>query len=384
MPFYVTRGLLPPKRHVAFRSPEGALYHEELVGNYGFVGPSSRLYHLRPPTRVRSCERLGPAAFEEEPERSFRLRHLRTARLPASGSPILGRVPLLGNGDVTLSMAVPAEAEERLYRNGQADEVVLVVEGRGVLETQYGEIAYEPGDQLVVHRGILHRYRMGEGQSRFLVLESRGYVRTPKRYRNEHGQLLEGAPFCERDIKLPSELTPRDEPGEHELLVKQQDALHRVVLDHHPFDLVGWDGYYFPWAFNMRDFEPIVGKVHQPPPVHQVFEAEGFVVCDFCPRPYDFHPEAIPAPYNHSNVMSDEVLFYLGREFMSRRGVEGGSITLHPDGLPHGPHPGKYEESIGKAGTEEMAFMVDTFRPLRVSRKALAIEDTAYPTSWLE
>jgi homogentisate 1,2-dioxygenase len=250
----------------------------------------------------------------------------------------------------------------------------------------YGDLPFREGDYLIIHRGILHRYKLDKtgDHSKFLIMESRGHVRWPKRYRNEFGQLKEGAPYSERDIRRPIELKTHDEMGDFKLLVKQYDGLNEFILDHHPFDVVGWDGYFYPWAFNIYDFEPIVGRVHQPPPVHQTFEGDGFVICSFCPRPYDFDPEAVPAPYNHSNVDSDEVLYYASSEFMSRKGIEFGSITHHPDGIPHGPHPGRAEASIGAKRTDELAVMMDSFRPLRVAKQALSIEDPSYQTSWID
>jgi homogentisate 1,2-dioxygenase len=246
-----------------------------------------------------------------------------------------------------------------------------------------GDLSFRPGDYIVIPRGVLHRYAFTRGPHRFLVIESSGYVRTPKRYRNEHGQLMEGAPFSERDIRRPDALKTNDEKGEFRVMVKKENRISEFVVDHHPFDVVGWDGYYYPWILNIHDFEPRVGRFHLPPPVHQTFEGDGFVVCSFCPRPYDFDPAAVPAPYSHSNVMSDEVLYYANSEFMSRKGIEYGSITLHPDGIPHGPHPGRTEASIGQKQTDELAVMVDTFRPLLVSKQALDIEDKDYYHSWL-
>ncbi|HET9275413.1 MAG TPA: homogentisate 1,2-dioxygenase, partial [Gemmatimonadales bacterium] len=314
----------------------------------------------------------------------LRHRHFHTARLPVGGSPTLDRTPLLFNQDIAMLFARPDRADEHFYRNAQADEVVYVSEGSGVLESVYGDLPYRDGDYLVIHRGILHRYRMDPGPHRLLVFESRGYVRTPRRYRNEYGQIVEGAPYSERDFRRPTELRTYDETGEFRLIVKQYNALHEHVLDHHPFDVVGWDGMFYPWAFNIHDFEPIVGRVHQPPPVHQTFQGDGFVICSFCPRPYDFHPEAVPAPYNHSNVDSDEVLYYASSEFMSRKGIEYGSITHHPDGMPHGPHPGRAEASIGQKETNELAVMMDSFRPLHVAKPALSVEDPGYIRSWVE
>jgi len=384
MPIYHTLGQIPRKRHIVHRKPDGGVYHEQLVGNYGFTGPSSLLYHLRRPTAVRALEHVAAVTYEPEPEPMLRLRHLRTGKLERGGSPTLDRVPLLFNAEAAILFCAADRQDEHFFRNGEADEYVYVAEGEGTLETQLGELPFRPGDQLVIHRGLLHRYLIDRAPLRLLVLESRGYVRWPRRYHNELGQILEGAPFSERDIRRPRSLMTHDEPGEFELLVKQRGGLTRMVLDHHPCDVVGWDGYYYPWAFSIHDFEPLTGTIHQPPPIHQLLQGEGWVLCNFCPRPYDFHPEAIPAPYNHSNVMSDEVLFYASSEFMSRKGIEHGSITLHPDGAPHGPHPGRYEASIGKQRTDELAVMIDTFRPLTVTRQALDIEDGEYYKSWLE
>jgi homogentisate 1,2-dioxygenase len=280
----------------------------------------------------------------------------------------------------------PDQLDAHFYRNSQADEVVYVVEGTGVLESVFGELPYKSGDYVVIHRNITHRWRLdpSQGPTKLLVMESRGHVRVPSRYRNNFGQMLEGAPFSERDIRRPEHVAPRDEKGEFPIIVKQYDAFNELVLDHHPFDVVGWDGYFYPWIFSIHDFEPIVGRIHQPPPVHQTFQGDGFVICSFCPRPYDFDPQAIPAPYNHSNVDSDEVLFYASSEFMSRKGIEYGSITHHPDGLPHGPHPGRTEASIGAKYTNELAVMMDSFKPLKVAKRAMAIEDPSYHKSWID
>lgn len=383
MPFYQRLGSVPPKRHSVFRQPNGSLYHEELMGNKGFVGPSSLLYHIERPTQVLRVQEFRALNWECEETRHLRHRHFRTHDLESNGSPTVDRVPVLYNADVAISLAAPKREDPFHYRNAQGDEVVYVTEGDGVLETQMGEVPYRPGDYLVIPRGILHRYRLGGAPHRFLVIESTGYVRTPKRYRNEHGQLLEQSPYSERDIRPPQQIVTHEEQGEFQVIVKKDQRLTEFVLDHHPFDVVGWDGFYYPWAFNIHDFEPRVGRFHLPPPIHQTFEGDGFVVCSFCPRPYDFDPTAVPAPYNHSNVMSDEVLYYANSEFMSRKGIEYGSITLHPDGIPHGPHPGRTEDSIGKSHTDELAVMVDTFRPLHVSKPALNVEDKDYYHSWL-
>ena len=385
MPFYHQLGRLPAKRHVAFRQENGTLHYEQLMGNLGFTGLQSLLYTLRRPTAVKSVEVAWTAARQPEPGPRWQMRHLRTHRLPTTGdSAVKDRVPLLFNRDVALSLTRPRRADPYFYRNGGADEIVFVTEGGGVLESQFGSLAYCQGDYLVIPRGIIHRLVPAPGDQIYLVIESRGHVRTPRRYRNEHGQLLEHSPFCERDIRPPADLMVHDESGEFEVITRIQDVCHRVIMDHHPFDTVGWDGYYFPWALSIHDFEPIVGSLHQPPPVHQTFEGDGFVVCSFVPRLYDFHPEAVPAPYNHSNVMTDEVLYYCREEFMSRKGIELGSVTLHPDGMPHGPQPGRAEASIGVQKTDELAVMLDTFNRLEVAANALPCEDPDYAASWLE
>jgi homogentisate 1,2-dioxygenase len=384
MPIYHQLGTMPPKRHITFRKDSGGLYYEELIGNKGFVGPSSLLYHVQHPTQVRSVRLLKEILWEEDSDHTFRHRHFKTAQLKATASITADRIPLLFNNDVALEFAQPTKEDEYFYRNAQGDEIVYVSDGEGVLDTQLGEIPFHQGDYLVIPRGILHRYQFTKTPVKCLVIESRGYVRTPKRYRNEHGQLMESAPYSERDIRRPQNLQAFDQKGDFVIVVKKENRLTEFVLDHHPFDVVGWDGYYYPWAFNINDFEPRVGRVHLPPPTHQTFEGDNFVVCSFCPRPYDFDPRAVPVPYNHSNVMSDEVLYYASSEFMSRKGIEYGSVTLHPDGVPHGPHPGRTEQSLGQKETKELAVMVDTFHTLKVSRQALGIEDPHYFQSWVE
>ena len=380
---YHRLGQLPAKRHTTLRRPDGALYYEELIGNRGFTGPSSLLYHLYLPTSIQSSELVKELKVEAEPTRDIRNRHFDSTKLACGPSLTLDRAPVLFNSDVTFSVAKPTVTDTAFSRNGQADEMVYVAEGSGTLESGFGDLAYRAGDYVVVPRGIVHRFVLGDGPHRYLVFESGGYIRAPRRYRGEHGQLLEGAPYSERDFRAPENLRPRDEKGDFEILVKAHDVLTRVVLDHHPFDVVGWDGHYYPFAFSIHDFEPKVGRVHLPPPVHQTFEAEGFVICSFCPRPYDFDKDAIPAPYSHTNAMSDEMIFYASAEFMSRKGVAFGSITLHPDGLPHGPQPGRTEASVGAKWTDELAVMLDTFKPLHVAKGALASEDPNYWRSWV-
>ena len=385
MVYYHSMGKIPHKRHTAFRKETSGIYHEHLMGNLGFTGIQSILYTIRPPTQLIKVERIKDFSWDREPDNYLHLRHFRTHSLPPEGtSPVLDRTPLLFNNDVGVSIARPNADDDFFYRNGQGDELIFVTKGEGTLESQMGELDFVKGDYLVIPKGIIHRFRLKGKEHIFYIIESRGYVRTPSRYRNKHGQLLEHSPFCERDIRLPSRLNPVDQTGEFEILSKARNGLHRMILTHHPFDTVGWDGYYYPWAFNIDDFEPITGRIHQPPPVHQTFEGNGFVVCSFVPRLFDYHPDAIPAPYNHSNIGSDEVLYYCSDEFMSRKGIEFGSITLHPDGMPHGPHPGKAEASIGLKETKETAVMLDTFKPLHVAKAALACEDKNYQTSWLE
>ena len=385
MVFYHRMGQLPRKRHTAFRQKNGSIYQEHLMGNQGFRGIQSLLYTLRPPTALKHVERIQDYAWDPDPDPTLHLRHFRTHQLRVAGqSPVLDRIPLLYNADVAVSLTRPGLEKDFFYRNGQGDELIFVTQGKGILESQMGELDFGPGDYLVIPKGIIHRYRL-EGRGHiFFIMESRGYIRTPARYRNSHGQLLEHSPYSERDIRPPSRLNPMDKKGEYQILTKARNGLHRMVLTHHPFDTVGWDGFYYPWAFNIHDFEPITGQIHMPPPVHQTFEGNGFVVCSFVPRLFDYHPDAIPAPYNHTNVGSDEVLYYCSEDFMSRKGIEFGSITLHPDGMPHGPHPGKAEASIGLKETKETAVMLDTFSPLHVAQEILACEDVDYQTSWLE
>lgn len=383
MPIYHRLGRIPPKRHIVF-AEAGTLFPEQLIGNEGFAGLSSLLYHRRRPTPIVSIAEIKDLTRERDPQRRFAPRHFQTTRLPSVASTSADRVLLLFNDDVAISYAHATTADDFFYRNGQADELVFVVEGGGVLESLMGDLPYRQGDYLVIPRGILHRYRFHSAATRFLIIESTGSIRTPKRYRNEFGQLTELAPFSERDIRRPESLPGHDQTGEYRLMVKQDDRLMEVITDHHPLDVIGWDGFYYPWAFNIRDFEPRVGRFHLPPTVHQTFEGDGFAVCSFCPRLYDFDPQAIPAPYHHLNVRSDEVLFYVDGEFMSRKGISSGSITLHPDGLAHGPQPGRTEASIGKSRTDELAVMIDTFRPLRVARQAVAVEEPQYHRSWLE
>ncbi|MEK6249237.1 MAG: homogentisate 1,2-dioxygenase, partial [Planctomycetales bacterium] len=363
---------------------DGNLYAEHLMGTLGFSGPASLLYHLRSPTRVLSTSTLAEVCVNPEPDRTLRMRHFHCGQLPAVKSASLDRTPILFNADVIVSMVRPTETDDFFFRNGQADQIVYISEGDGILESEFGKLAYRPGDYVIVPRGILHRFRLGKSSTLMLVFETPSYVCFPSRYLTQEGQLMEHAPYCERDIRTPTELEIHGEQGEFRIVVKQNDVLTEVVVDHHPLNVVGWDGCYYPWAMSIHDFEPITGSLHQPPPVHQTFQADQFVLCSFTPRLFDFHPDAIPVPYNHSNVMSDEVIFYANNEFMSRKDISYGSLTLHPAGLPHGPHPGRVEASIGKQRTDELAVMIDTFRPLNVAADVLEVEDPQYARSWLE
>ncbi|MCR8965849.1 homogentisate 1,2-dioxygenase [Brevibacillus halotolerans] len=383
MPFYVKMGEVPQKRHTTFFKPNGELYREQLMGTKGFSGIQSILYHHNPPTQVTEVKKIATIDMQYVEREELRHQHFLSFNAPQGGDPILGRRYLLGNDDVVMAVCSPTEEMDYYYRNSEGDEVVFVHKGEGELQTIFGTITYRPGDYLVIPIGTTYRIVPSTEDTRFLVIESQNEIVPPKRYRNEHGQLLEHSPFCERDIRVPERLETHVEEGSFEVRVKQNHTLYSYTFDFHPFDVVGWDGYLFPYALSIHDFEPITGRVHQPPPVHQTFAGQNFVICSFVPRLYDYHPEAIPAPYYHSNVESDEVLYYVDGNFMSRKGVVEGSITLHPMGIPHGPHPGKIEASIGKKETKELAVMLDTFRPLKATRQALALEDTAYMYSWL-
>jgi len=386
MSYYCRLGQVPHKRHTQFRQPDGSLYHEELMGLRGFSGSKSLLYHLHPPTEVSRIDGACPIEMPYAEQGPLRHRLLNTADLPIQGDAVQGRVPLMANQDVTLSVARPRDAMNYWYRYAHGDEAIFVHEGKGTLETQFGSLTYGSGDYLVIPTGVIWRMLPESGvDHRLLVVESAGgHIEPPRRYVNPYGQFLESAPYSERDIRPPDAMVTHDERGEFEVRVKARGQISRYLYSHHPLDVVGWDGHLWPFAFNIRDFEPITGRVHQPPPVHQTFEGPGFVVCSFVPRLFDYHPLSIPAPYNHSNVDSDEVIYYVEGDFMSRRGVGSASFTVHPNGIPHGPHPGTYEGSIGKTRTEELAVMVDTFRPLLMTKQAVALEDERYPFSWLK
>lgn len=383
MAYYRQMGLFPPKRHTIFRKEDGSLFREQVMGTKGFSGIQSILYHHDPPTAVLESKLIADIRPAYEEHHGLKHRHFHTAAIKTKGDPIDGRQFVLGNDDLLLGICKPIEEMKYYYRNGDGDELWFVHQGTGKLETLYGTLSYEPGDYLVIPIGTIYRVFPEPGETKFLVLESASSIFTPRRYRNEFGQLLEHSPFCERDFRGPEKLETHVEKGQYEVRTKSRGFLHSHILDHHPLDVVGWDGYLYPYAFNIRDFEPITGRIHMPPPIHQTFEGHQFVVCSFVPRLYDYHPEAIPAPYFHSNVDSDEVLYYVKGNFMSRKGIHEGSITLHPSGIPHGPHPSKIEASIGKKETLELAVMVDTFRPLKVVKQANQIEDKGYAYSWV-
>lgn len=384
MTFYYKLGNLPHKRHVQFRQADGSLYHEEVMGIHGFSGIQSILYHIHPPTRIERIAGNCPVELHYETDSPLQPRHLRSLSVPAGGDAVEGRIPLMGNNDVVLSIVRPTRPMDYWYKFAHGDEVLFIHEGEGILESQYGHLNYRPGDYLVIPTGVIWRLLPEANvDQRILVVESFGHVEPPKRYLNNYGQFLEHSPFCERDIRPPAHLVTYDEKGEFEVRVKSRGVITRFIYGHHPLDVVGWDGHLWPFAFNIEDFEPITGRVHQPPPVHQTFDGPGYVICSFVPRLFDYHPLAIPAPYNHSNVDSDEVLYYVEGNFMSRKGIDRASFTVHPNGIPHGPHPGTYEGSIGKPATEELAVMVDTFRPLHLTRQALQLEDPDYVYSWL-
>lgn len=404
MPYYQRMGRIPAKRHTQFYKEDGSLFREQVMGTKGFSGPQSILYHGEAPTwlsKIAPFERKLPQLLREE---ILRPRHIHTAHAPLVGDTITGRNYLLGNEDLSLGLLLLQEEMSYFYRNGEGDELLFIHEGEGVLETQFGQLSYRSGDYLVIPIGTIYRLtpnnpkeEIMEGDTvkedategsrktqRILFLETNGWLDVPERYRNEWGQFLEHSPFCERDIHGPETLVPISEEGPFQVITKARSAYHLQEYPFHPFNVVGWDGYLYPWRFSIHDFEPITGRIHQPPPVHQTFTGKNFVVCSFVPRLFDYHPLSIPVPYYHSNVHSDEVLYYVAGNFMSRKGIAEGSMTLHPAGLPHGPHPGTIEGSLGKTGTEELAVMIDTFRPLYAYEGISKLEDEAYWRSWQE
>lgn len=390
MPYYTKLGQLPPKRHTQFRRPDGALYSEEVFGTEGFVGPTSTMYHIQPPTQVTGWKHLYSTKVEYAERDVMRMRHLKTAPMQPKGDPVTGRVVLFGNGDCEMAICSPAEPMDYHFKNGQGDECLFIHFGSGTAFTSFGTLPFREKDYIILPKGTIYKLvfdepKKGEPNPKFLVIETvnGSHILPPPGYISKKtSQFLEHAPYCERDLRLPELPLAYDEAGDFEVRIKALDAVHSYMYDHHPLDIVGWDGCYYPYIFNIDDFAPITGKLHMPPPIHQTFEAHNFVICSFCPRALDFHPDAIPVPYNHSNLDSDEVLYYVEGNYKARRGIEVGSITAHPQGIPHGPHPGTVEKSLGQTWTDELAVMCDTFRPLLPTKAALEIDDTAYPASW--
>ncbi|NBW29790.1 MAG: homogentisate 1,2-dioxygenase [Flavobacteriales bacterium] len=384
MPFYHKLGKIPPKRHTVFKNSEGGIYHEQLFGTIGFDGMSSLLYHIQPPTAVIKIVQQKSVAPEIGLDKNMQMRSLQGFNVEAKDDYLESRTPMLVNSDVYIELAAPKKSMTAyFYKNADADEVIFIHKGSGKLKTQLGNIDFSYGDYLLIPRGMIYQMHFENEENRLLIIQSFHPVYTPKRYRNWFGQLLEHSPYCERDIRAPHELETHNENGEFLIKIKKEDTMYDYVYAHHPFNVVGWDGYNFPYAFSIHNFEPITGRVHQPPPVHQTFETQAFAICSFVPRMYDYHPDAIPSPYNHSNIDSDEVLYYVDGDFMSRNHVDKGQITLHPSGIPHGPHPGAYERSIGQKETKELAVMIDTFKPLKLTKQALGIEMSDYMNSWV-
>ncbi|GAB3936104.1 homogentisate 1,2-dioxygenase [Mucilaginibacter myungsuensis] len=385
MPIYHKLGQIPHKRHTVFRKPDGGLYAEELMSTEGFSSLYSLVYHVYPPTIVKT---LGePYSVEPKIARAKYLKHtsLIGFNIKPADDYLESRKAVLVNNDLHISLAAPRHSmTDYFFKNAQADEVIFIHVGTGTLKTGFGDIRFGYGDYLVIPRGTIYQMQFDTEDNRLFIVESFGPVRTPKRYRNQFGQLAEHSPYCERDIRRPENLQTHDEKGDFKILIKKQGLIYPYTYGTHPFDFIGWDGFHYPWAFSIHDFEPITGRLHQPPPVHQTFDGHNFVLCSFVPRKFDYHPDSIPAPYNHSNVDSDEVLYYVDGDFMSRKNVVKGQITLHPAGIPHGPHPGSVEKSIGKEKTEELAVMIDPFHPLMLTEDAVGIEDERYYHSWAE
>ena len=385
MPRYHKLGKMPHKRHTTFRKEDGNIHYEELFGTIGFEGMSSLLYHLHRPTQVKDIKKAYSVAPEIAVDKNLKAYMLNGFDAPKVADHLESRISIMLNNDLNILLSAPTNLkEEYFYKNTDGDEVIFVHKGTGTLRTFVGNIKFKEGDYLVIPRGIIYTMKFNTSDNRLFIVESYTPVYTPKRYRNHFGQLLENSPYCERDLRVPKELETHDEKGDFIIKIKKEQMIHEYTYASHPFDVAGWDGFNFPYAFSIHDFEPITGRVHQPPPVHQTFETSRFVICSFVPRMYDYHPESIPAPYNHSNIDSDEVLYYVDGDFMSRNHVDQGSISLHPAGIPHGPHPGAAEKSIGQTKTDELAVMVDTFAPLKLTKAAIELSDGKYHKSWLD
>ena len=381
MAFYQTRGLIPKKRHTVFNRNASSIYYEELISRKGFSGIYSNVYHLRMPTKLESLGQMHSIEINKV-QSKHKARHIKTKLISNFGDIIYDRIPLFFNSDLIVHKVHVNKSMDCFYRNAHFDEMIYIQDGKGILFTNFGNMSINKGDYVIIPSGVIWSLELNSEISA-LIIESRGSIETPKRYRNEFGQLMEHSPYCERDIKTPELIEPIDKKLKCKVNVRTINGIQEMYYNHHPFDIVGWDGYYYPWIFNINDFEPITGSIHQPPPVHQTFKGSGFVICSFVSRMFDYHKNAIPSPYPHSNVDSDEVIFYSKGNFMSRKGIDLESITYHPMGLPHGPQPGKYEDSIGKKWTDELAVMIDTFKPLSLTQNAINIEDEDYYLSWL-
>ena len=384
MPFYQKRGSIPAKRHTVFRQENNELYQEELFGTEGFSGMSSILYHIHPPTQVAEMGESYSIAPEIGVEHNLKALSFQGFNIPKADDYLSSRTVLFFNNDLNIGLAAPTSfSDGYFFKNADADEMIFIHQGEGTFKSPFGEIDFCYGDYLIIPRGTIYQLDFKTKDNRLLFLESFSPIVTPKKYRNNVGQLLEHSPYCERDFKLPKHMATKNEQGEFRILIKKQNHIHPFTYQNHPFDVAGWDGYNYPYAISIHDFEPITGRIHQPPPVHQQFEGHNFVVCSFVPRLYDYHPDSVPAPYHHSNIDSDELLYYVDGDFMSRNNVAKGQLTLHPGGIPHGPHPGTIEKSIGKKGTEELAVMIDPFRPMKITKAALEIEIPDYYKSWI-
>ncbi len=384
MPRYHTLGKIPKKRHTTFKKEDGSLFQEELFGTVGFVGMSSLIYHLYPPTVVSEVKKLKDVSPKIAIDKNMKALSFKGFSLQPEEDYLDSRKTLFVNKDLKIGLAAPKSfSREYFYRNSDSDEMLFVHVGSGKLNTMYGSLEFSYGDYLIVPKGTTYQIDFDTTENRILFIESASAIVIPKRYRNHFGQLLEHSPFCERDFRLPKDLKTHDEKGKFKVLSKKQDVLWEYAHENHPFDVVGWDGFNYPYAFSIFDFEPITGRVHLPPPIHQQWESNGFVVCSFVPRLYDYHPKAIPAPYHHSNIDSEELLYYVDGDFMSRNNIDKGQITLHPGGIPHGPHPGAIERSVGKEKTEELAVMIDPFNPVMITEEALKLEVDDYYKSWM-
>lgn len=385
MPHYYKLGKIPHKRHTQFKKPDGSLYSEQLFSTEGFATEYSILYHVHPPTQIVKCDEPVNVMPKIAEEKMLKHRSFEGFNIKPETDYLDSRKTILVNDDCQVILAAPRQGTgDYFYKNADADEMIFVHEGKGTVTTCYGQLHFGYGDYIMLPRGTIYQIQFEDEKNRLFIVESHHAMRYPKRYMSRFGQLMEHSPYCERDIRTPDNLQSYDEKGDFVIKTKKQGWLYGIHYGTHPFDVVGWDGCCYPYIFSIHDFEPITGRVHQPPPVHQTFETDAFVVCSFVPRLYDYHPEAIPAPYNHSNIDSDELLYYVDGDFMSRKHVTRGMITLHPAGIPHGPHPGAVQKSIGAKETKELAVMVDTFRPLKLTEDALGIEDKNYIMSWAE